>query len=121
MNKLKETSAPWEPKGSDLQDASPHSAAGSSAGIVAQNPNPVNNKELEKTPDMNFDDLDIEGDVRDQFSLKSVAEAAGYYRYRTNPNPDTVPWIITGAMKVSRILDDAETEAILRENGIEPM
>ena len=46
---------------------------------------------------------------------------AGYYRYRTNPNPDTVPWIITGAMKVNRILDDAETEAILRENGIEPM
>ena len=46
---------------------------------------------------------------------------AGYYRYRTNPRPDTVPWIITGAMKVHRILDDAETDAILRDAGVEPM
>lgn len=46
---------------------------------------------------------------------------AGYYRYRTNPNPDTVPWIITGAMKVTRILDDAETDAILRDAGVEPI
>ena len=45
----------------------------------------------------------------------------GYYRYRTNPNPDTVPWIITGAMRVNRILTDAETDAICRENGVEPM
>lgn len=45
----------------------------------------------------------------------------GYYRYRTNPNPDTVPWIITGAMRVTRILTDAETDAICREAGVEPM
>lgn len=45
----------------------------------------------------------------------------GYYRYRTNPNPDTVPWVITGAMRVTRILTDAETDAICRENGVEPM
>ena len=45
----------------------------------------------------------------------------GYYRYRTNPNPDTVPWVITGAMKVTRILTDEETDAICRENGVEPM
>ena len=45
----------------------------------------------------------------------------GYYRYRTNPNPDTVPWVITGAMKVKRILTDAETDAICRKNGVEPM
>lgn len=45
----------------------------------------------------------------------------GYYRYRTNPKPDTVPWIITGAMKVTRILTDEETDAICRENGVEPM
>ena len=47
--------------------------------------------------------------------------ADGYYRYRTNPNPDTVPWVITGAMRVKRILTDAETDAICRENGVEPM
>lgn len=45
----------------------------------------------------------------------------GYYRYRTNPNPDTVPWIITGSMKVNKILTDEETDAICRENGVEPM
>lgn len=44
----------------------------------------------------------------------------GYYRYRTNPKPDTVPWIITGAMRVTRILTDAETDAICQENGVEP-
>lgn len=45
----------------------------------------------------------------------------GYYRYRTNPNPDTVPWVITGAMRVKRILTDAETDQILRDNGVEPL
>lgn len=43
----------------------------------------------------------------------------GYYRYRTNPNPDTVPWIITGAMKVKRLLDDKEVADILAKQGIE--
>lgn len=45
----------------------------------------------------------------------------GYYKYRTNPKPDTVPWIITGAMKVNRILSDAEVNAILEENGVSPV
>ncbi len=43
----------------------------------------------------------------------------GYYKYRTNPRPDTVPWIITGAIKVNRILSDTEVEQILKENGVE--
>lgn len=45
----------------------------------------------------------------------------GYYTYRTNPDPTTKPWYITGAMKVNRILTDAETNKILRDHGIEPM
>ena len=45
----------------------------------------------------------------------------GYYTYRTNPDPKTKPWYITGAMKVNRILTDAETNSILRAHGIEPM
>jgi hypothetical protein len=45
----------------------------------------------------------------------------GYYHYRTNPNPDTVPWVITGAMKVNRILNDSEVNEILRQKGIKPM
>lgn len=44
----------------------------------------------------------------------------GYYTYRTNPDPNTRPWYITGSMKVNRILTDAETNQILRDNGIEP-
>lgn len=44
----------------------------------------------------------------------------GYYKYRTNPNPETVPWLITGAMKVNRLLSDAEVNAILAEKGLPP-
>ena len=45
----------------------------------------------------------------------------GYYRYRTNPDPDTVPWVITGKMKVDKLLDDFEVNEILKQNGIEPI
>ncbi len=45
----------------------------------------------------------------------------GYYRYRTNPKPDTVPWVITGAMKVNRLLSDAEVNEILEKNGVPPV
>lgn len=44
----------------------------------------------------------------------------GYYHYRTNPNPNTVPWVITGAMKVNRVLSRQEVDDILREKGVEP-
>lgn len=42
----------------------------------------------------------------------------GYYKYRTNPNPETVPWLITGAMKVERILSDDEVNSILESKGL---
>ncbi|MBO5415155.1 MAG: hypothetical protein J6A83_00820, partial [Clostridia bacterium] len=45
----------------------------------------------------------------------------GYYQYRTNPDPSTVPWYITGAMKVTRILDDNDVREILKEFGVEPI
>lgn len=41
----------------------------------------------------------------------------GMYRYRTNPDPSTVPWIISGSMKVTKILSDAEVDEILRSNA----
>lgn len=44
----------------------------------------------------------------------------GFYRYRTNPNPATDPWIITGAMKVNRILTNEEVDEIVRAAGREP-
>ncbi len=43
----------------------------------------------------------------------------GAYRYRTNPRPDTVPWVITGAMKVTRLLDDFDVEKICAANGVQ--
>ena len=56
-----------------------------------------------------------------QHSLAGLPQVPkdGYYRYRTNPNPDTVPWVITGAMKVNRLLDDYEVADILAQHGIE--
>lgn len=45
----------------------------------------------------------------------------GYYKYRTNPRPDTVPWVITGAIKVNRLLSDAEVNDILASKGIDPI
>ena len=44
----------------------------------------------------------------------------GYYSYRTNPNPATDPWIITGAMKVNRVLTDEEVDNLVRAAGREP-
>ena len=45
----------------------------------------------------------------------------GYYRYRTNPKPDTVPWVITGAMKVVELIGDDEVNSILQSEGIPPI
>lgn len=42
----------------------------------------------------------------------------GSYKYRTNPRPDTVPWVITGAMKVTKLLDDFDVERICAKNGV---
>lgn len=44
----------------------------------------------------------------------------GYYMYRTNPNPETDPWVITGAMKVNRILNRAEQAELVKNAGREP-
>lgn len=44
----------------------------------------------------------------------------GSYTYRTNANPATDPWIITGAMKVNRILTDSEVDELVSKAGREP-
>lgn len=44
----------------------------------------------------------------------------GSYRYRTNPDPSTDPWVITGAMKVNRILKPSEVDAMVEAAGREP-
>ena len=44
----------------------------------------------------------------------------GAYRFKTNPNM-TGTWIISGSMKIKRVLSQQEVDAILRDNGVEPM
>lgn len=41
----------------------------------------------------------------------------GHYKYKTNPNM-TGEWVISGEMKVNRILTDEEVEAINRKFGV---
>ena len=41
----------------------------------------------------------------------------GLYMYRTNPDPNTDAWIITGAMKVNRILKPSEVDQMIRDAG----
>lgn len=43
----------------------------------------------------------------------------GSYKYRTNPNPETDPWIITGSIRVKRLLTPSEVDEIVSESGRE--
>ena len=47
--------------------------------------------------------------------------ADGYYKYRTNPDPTTIPWVITGAIKVLELLGDDDVNDILRQDGMKPV
>ena len=44
----------------------------------------------------------------------------GSYMYRTNPDPNTDPWIITGAMRVKRVLKPSEVDELVKAAGREP-
>ena len=44
----------------------------------------------------------------------------GYYKYRTNVDPTTAPWYISGAIKVVEILDDAQCREICAQYGVTP-
>ena len=81
-------------------------------------------------------DIDYQGEADEQGYMRTKADGStyrsdkyqhslaglpklpknGYYKYRTNPNPDTVPWVITGAIKVTKLLDDYAVEKILGGN-----
>lgn len=51
--------------------------------------------------------------------MKSIPHN-GYYRYKTNPNMFE-DWIISGEIKVVKILNDKEVNDILIKKGINPM
>ena len=69
-----------------------------------------------------FAEVEYAADVDYQHSLAGLKHLPtdGYYMYRTNPNPETDPWVITGAMKVNRILTRAEQADLVSKAGREP-
>ena len=44
----------------------------------------------------------------------------GSYKYRTNPDPKTDEWVITGAMRVNKILSREEVDELVKKAGREP-
>lgn len=82
--------------------------------------------EVEYAADKDYQDEAHAGDINSngkyQHSLAGLKHLPtdGYYMYRTNPNPETDPWVITGAMKVNRLLTRAEQADIVRNAGREP-
>ena len=44
-----------------------------------------------------------------------------FYRYRTNVDPSTEDWIITGAVKINRVLSREEVDQINASKGIKPL
>ena len=65
-------------------------------------------------------EADSMSNIPNQKSLDYIP-VNGYYKFRTNPDPKTEAWYISGAMKVIRVLDDEEVRKILIENSKEPM
>lgn len=82
--------------------------------------------EVEYADDVNYQEEAMNQGVNQngkfQHSLAGLQRVPedGSYRYRTNPNPETDPWIITGAMKVNRILTPSEVDAIVTYAGRKP-
>lgn len=60
------------------------------------------------------------GKFRHSYAGLPYIPEGGFYRYRTNPNTQTATWIITGGMRVDRILDWEEVCAILKAHGLTP-
>lgn len=59
------------------------------------------------------------GFSRSQAGLPEVP-VDGYYKYRTNVDPTTAPWLIAGSIKVTEILDDDDCARICAEYGVTP-
>lgn len=82
--------------------------------------------EVEYADDVNYQDeamsYGMNANGKFQHSLAGLPRVPqnGSYRYRTNPNPETDPWIITGAMRVNRLLTPSEVDDIVEKAGKEP-
>lgn len=60
------------------------------------------------------------GKFRHSYAGLPYLPSNGSYSYRTNPNPATDPWIITGAMKVNRVLTPSEVDELVKAAGRAP-
>ena len=60
------------------------------------------------------------GKFRHSYAGLPYVPEGGYYRYRTNPNPETPEWIITGEIYLEGIVPLEAVNRILEEHGIEP-
>lgn len=58
--------------------------------------------------------------VKGRADIKDKIPADGYYRFKTNPNMEG-EWIISGAIKINRVLTDAEVDQIQIDNGLTPI
>ena len=82
--------------------------------------------EVEYADDVNYQEeamsYGMNANGKFQHSLAGLPKVPtdGSYRYRTNPNPETDPWIITGAMKVKRLLTPSEVDQMVIAAGREP-
>lgn len=82
--------------------------------------------EVEYADDVNYQDeamsYGMNANGKFQHSLAGLPRLPknGSYKYRTNPDPNTDAWVITGAMKVNRILKPSEVDAMVEAAGREP-
>lgn len=74
--------------------------------------------EIDYTEESNTYGYDFKNTFRHPLAGLLKIPKNGYYIYRSNPN-DKGYWIITGAIKVNRILSNDEVNEILKENDID--
>ena len=99
---------------------------GPSGKIEYMNPNHVW-VECEVAADNNYQDQADANGINPKTGRLNKARADlkeipvdGFYRFKTNSNM-TGEWIITGSMKIKRVLSDEETAGIVRKAGYEPL
>tara|TARA_B100000073_G_scaffold86723_1_gene67481 strand:- start:2308 stop:10632 length:8325 start_codon:yes stop_codon:yes gene_type:complete len=66
-------------------------------------------------------ELKKDGTINQRTKYLEEIPEGGFYTYTTNANADTNnEWIITGAMKIGRMLEQQEIDQIRKDNGLKP-
>ena len=81
--------------------------------------------EVEYKTDVNYQDkADSAGFLNGRFSegraYLDYIPVGGYYKFKTSPHMYG-KWIISGEMKINRILSDSEVEKLCHDKGLEPL